>query len=175
MNEKEFAAFAMALKTYYPKEALLPNKEALGLWFMQLRDLDYTLAETALCKWVAVNKWSPTIADIRQEAASITDGDLPEWGDGWEQVLKAIAKYGMYRPHEALESMDDITRQCVERLGFINLCISENQAADRANFRSIYEAYRERQRRENLIPLSTKQRIGHLNGAKITIEGGDNG
>ena len=145
MNEKEFAAFAMALKTYYPKEALLPNKEALGLWFMQLRDLDYTLAETALCKWVAVNKWSPTIADIRQEAASITDGDLPEWGDGWEQ------------------------------LGFINLCISENQAADRANFRSIYEAYRERQRKENLIPLSTKQRIGHLNGARVAIEGGGNG
>ena len=110
MDKKEFAAFAMALKTYYPKEELLPNEQAVDLWFLQLQDLDFKLAETALCKWVAVNKWSPSIADIRAEAAAIRFGDLPDWGEGWEQVIKAIAKYGMYRPQEALESMDKITK-----------------------------------------------------------------
>ena len=175
MDKKEFAAFAMALKTYYPKEELLPNEQAVDLWFLQLQDLDFKLAETALCKWVAVNKWSPSIADIRAEAAAIRFGDLPDWGEGWEQVIKAIAKYGMYRPQEALESMDKITKLCVERLGFINLCLSENIAADRANFRNIYEAYRERQKIENQIPLATKERIGYMQNAMIELKGGGNG
>ena len=175
MNKSEFAAFAMALKTYYPKEELLPNEQAVELWFMQLQDLDYRLAETVLNKWVAVNKWSPTIADIREEAANICAGELPDWAEGWEKVLKAIANYGMYRPQEALECLDAITRLCVERLGFINLCLSENIAADRANFRKIYEAYAERQKRENQIPLSTKERISYLKGAMIAIEGGGDG
>lgn len=175
MNKSEFAAFAMALKTYYPKEELLPNEQAVELWFMQLQDLDYRLAETVLNKWVAVNKWSPTIADIREEAANICAGELPDWAEGWEKVLKAIANYGMYRPQEALESLDAITRLCVERLGFINLCLSENIAADRANFRKIYEAYAERQKRENQMPSSTKERISQLKAAMIAIEGGGDG
>ena len=175
MNKKEFAAFAMALKTYYPKEALLPNEQAVDLWFIQLKDLDYRLVETVLNKWVAVNKYSPTIADIREEAASICAGDLPDWAEGWEQVLKAISKFGMYRPQEALESMDAITRLCVERLGFVNLCLSENISADRANFRKIYEAYAERQKRENQIPASTKERISQYHNAMIEIKGGENG
>lgn len=35
--------------------------------------------------------------------------------------------------------MDAITRECVKRLGWKDLCMSENQTADRANFRMIYE------------------------------------
>lgn len=34
---------------------------------------------------------------------------------------------------------DEITQKCVRRLGFQSLCTSENETADRANFRMIYE------------------------------------
>ena len=76
----------MALKTYYPRDGLLPNNEALNLWFIQLQDLDYKVVELSVNKWVAVNKWPPTIADIRETAANIVLGDTPEWGEGWQQV-----------------------------------------------------------------------------------------
>ena len=175
MNKMEFATLAMALKTYYPKEDLLPNEQAMNLWFNQLQDLDYQLAETALNKWVAVNRWSPTIADIRGEAANICAGELPGWADGWEKVLKAIAKFGWRRQSEALDTMDDITRQCVERLGFVNICLSENITADRANFRTIYEAYAERSKRELQIPASTKARISQYKNAMIEAKGGGDG
>lgn len=176
MTKKEFAAFAMALKTYYPKENLLPNQQAIDLWFLQLMDLDYSLAETVLNKWVAIKPWPPTIADIREQAASIGGGEIPDWGEGWEKVIKAIAKYGMYRPQEAIESMDKVTRQCVERLGFVNLCTSENPAADRANFRKIYEQYAERQKIEMQMPISTRERIEYIqHSAVVKIEGGGDG
>ena len=45
----------------------------------------------------------------------------------------------MYREQEALEQLDEITQKCVRRLGFQSLCTSENETADRANFRMIYE------------------------------------
>ena len=89
--------FAMALRTYYPKEQLLPNQQAMELWYRELCDIPYNVAEAALRKWVATNKWSPTIADLREMAATVTEGEMPDWGEGWEQVLKAIKKYGSYR------------------------------------------------------------------------------
>ena len=70
MTRIEFATFAMALKTYYPRENLLPNEQALELWFRQLQDISYQVAEVGLHKWVALNKWSPSIADIREMASS---------------------------------------------------------------------------------------------------------
>jgi hypothetical protein len=57
MSEKEFGLFAMALKTYFPKDNLFPNKQAVDLWYRILNDIDYKTAELFLQKWVATNKW----------------------------------------------------------------------------------------------------------------------
>lgn len=172
MDKKEFAQFVMALKTYYPRENLLPNNQAMELWFRQLQDIPFHVAEVALNQWVATNKWSPSIADIRETAATVQHGDIPDWGDGWEQVLMAIRKYGLYQEAEALESMDDITRQCVKRLGFRNICMSENISTDRANFRMMYEQLQERARKEQQLSLPLKQLIeGIQQKGVLKIEG----
>lgn len=108
MNKQEFSLFTMALKTYYPRENLLPNTQAMELWYQQLQDIPYRTAEAALNQWVATNKWSPSIADIRETAAGVASGEVLDWGEGWEQVLKAIRKYGLYRAEDAMESFDPI-------------------------------------------------------------------
>ena len=159
MTKKEFATFAAALKTYYPKENLLPNSQAMELWFRQLEDIPYDLAEMALNKWVATNKWSPTIADIREQAASVVNGEKPLWSDGWEEVVRAIKNYGSYGQKEAMESMSEITRMAVRRMGYIDLCRSENPVADRANFRMIFEQIAEREQKQNQLPVSMKNLI----------------
>ena len=155
MDKREFAILADAIRTYYPKENILPNKEAMALWYRELQDIPMPVAETALRKWVSTNKWSPSIAELREMAATVKNGEIPDWGEGWEQVCKAIRKYGSYEPRKALDSLDPITRQCVERLGFKNLCMSENPTADRANFRQCYEviAKREQTRQQIALPL----------------------
>lgn len=152
MDKKEFAMFSMALKTYYPREQLLPNEQAMELWYKQLQDIPFDIAELALNKWVAINKWSPSIADIRETATSIKLGNVPEWSEAWEKVINAIHRYGTYGAVEALESFDDLTRQAVKRLGFTNLCMSENIAVERANFRQIYENLVQRKLKDAQIP-----------------------
>lgn len=178
MEKKEFAMFAAALKTYYPREtALLPNQQAMELWFRQLQDIPYQVAEAALNKWVATNKWSPSIADIREAAASVQHGDVPDWGDAWEVVLRCISKFGSYRESEALAFMDEMTRTAVKRIGFRNICMSENITADRANFRMIYEQLAERKKKEQQISLPLKEIIQGIQERELLqIEGkGGNG
>ena len=136
------------------------------------KDIDAKVAEAALRKWVETNKWSPAISEIREMASSIQSGDLPDWGEGWEKVINAIRHFGMYEAVKALESFDPITRQCVERLGYTNLCLSENIAADRANFRIIFEQVTERKRKDAQIALPLKQTIHAIQGNQnLMIEG----
>lgn len=164
MDKPEFQVFASALRTYYSKENLLPNAQAMELWFRQLQDIPYPVAEATLNKWVATNKWSPSIAEIRELATEIQYGKLPDWGEGWEQVNKAIRRFGYYSPKEALESLDPITREVVKRLGFTNLCLSENPAADRANFRQCFEIVAKRNHENNVLPLPLQESIKQLSG-----------
>lgn len=175
MNKHEFAIFTDALRTYYPREALLPNPQAMELWFRELNDIPFPVAEAALRKWVSTNKWSPSIAEIREAAANIQNGDIPDWGDGWEQVCKAIRKYGFYEPKKALESLDPLTRQVVERLGFRNICLSENPTAERANFRQCYEilAKREQTRQQLALPLQEAIKQIQTSGFMMLGDGGD--
>lgn len=159
MDKKEFSTFAMALKTYYPREQLLPNQQAMELWYRELQDIPYQVAEAGLRQWVSTNKWSPSIADIREMTATIQNGSIPDWGEGWEQVLRAIRQHGSYREAEAMQSMDEITQTCVKRLGFRNICMSENINQDRANFRMIYEQLQERRKKEQQVALPLVETI----------------
>lgn len=170
MNKKEFGVFAMALKTYYPRENLLPNNQAMELWFKQLSDIPYQVAETGLNKWVSLNKWSPSIADIREMSNSIAHGELPDWGDAWEEVCKSIRKYGSYNAREGLESLSPLTRKATERIGYTNLCMSVNPSSDRANFRMIYEQLAEREKKESQMSQPFKQLIMQMRGNDNLIE-----
>ena len=162
MDKKEFAIFASALRTYYQKESLLPNSQAMELWYRQLQDIPYIVAEAALQKWVATQKWSPSIAEIREMAMTVTAGEKPLWSDGREQVQTAIRKYGMYNIGAAMESLDDVTRQTVKRLGFRELCMSENPMQDRANFRDIFNMIADRKEKAQQLPASLTERIGEI-------------
>lgn len=162
MTREEFATLAMAIRTYYPKEQILPNSQAMELWYRELQDIPIDVAEAALRKWVATNKWSPSIAELRETAAEIRHGEIPEWGEGWEKVLLAVRKYGSYREREALDSLDPMTRTCVQRLGFRNICMSENISTDRANFRMMYESMAEREQTRQQVALPLQEVINHL-------------
>ena len=152
----------MALRTFYPKENILPNKESMKLWYIQLEDIPYTIAEIILKKWTALNKWSPSIAEIRQLASEIVCGDIPEWGKAWESVCKAISHFGVYRAKEALNSLEPLAKQAAEQIGFRHLCLSEKPETDRANFRMIYENLAKNKKQNNQIPKNIQKAIKEI-------------
>ena len=84
--------------------------------------------------------------------------------------MKAVSKYGYYNTEEALASMDPVTRKCVKRLGWENICTSENQIADRANFRQIYEQERQRHREHLQLPEAVRDAIAVISNEVKRIE-----
>lgn len=166
MTREEFINLTKALKTFYPRDNMLPNMEAMELWYRELSDISYTVAEAALRKYVATNKFSPTIADIRELSATVTNGDKPLWSDGWEEVLRAIKLFGSYRETEALQSMTETTREAVKRMGFRNICLSENIMTERANFRTIFEQLADRKQKNAQLSTGLAQLISGLQERK---------
>lgn len=127
-----------AIQTYYPRVDAFPKTDAIALWYEELNDLTYEQLATALRRHVATSKWSPTIAELREQCVAI-EIPVDDWGVAWEELQRAIRNWGWSREEEAYASMSDLTRQTVRRLGYQYLCESQDQMADRANFRNIYE------------------------------------
>ena len=163
MTREEFKILCKGLKAVYTQETFLPDADAFNIWFALLGDLEYPVLNAAIQKYMLTNKFPPTIADLREIATTISSGEIAEWGEGWEKVLSAIRKFGSYRETAALETMDDITKTCVKRLGWRELCMSENISVDRANFRRIYESLANRAKKEILLPVSLNDKIKLLN------------
>ena len=110
MTRQEFWQFAAAIRTYYSRENILPNEQAMELWFRQLQDIPFPVAEAILAKWVATNKWSPSIADIRDSMAEIQNGGpADDWGEAWDQAMTAIRRFGSYDEEGALASLPPLT------------------------------------------------------------------
>lgn len=159
MDFDKFKLLVKGMKSIYTAPNFLPDEFAVKMWYSFLKDYSYEVLSLAIQKFVVKSKYPPTVAELRQLAVEVTQGASNDWGKGWEQVNKAIRYYGYYQEKEALETMDDITRQTVQRLGFQNLCMSENLANDRANFRMIFEELDKRAKEEAQVPLALKEKI----------------
>lgn len=173
MTKAEFKIWAMALKTYFPRWELLPNAAAMDLWYWELHDLDAEVATAALRKWVNTEKFPPAVSEIRKLAKEIQGGPVPSWGDGWQEVSRAISRYGYMRETEALESMSPVTQEAVRRIGWRDLCFSENPEAIRAQFRQVYETCAKREEEDRNLPPSLKAmiyNIGQLPGKEETCQ-----
>lgn len=172
MVRQEFAIWCAALQTYFPRHNLLPTPEAKNLWYQELKDLDAGTATAVLRKWVATEKWPPSIAEIRAMALDMVNGPASDWGDGWQEVKEAISRYGWCREKEALASLSPAARSAAQRIGWKDICDSENPEALRAQFRQVYQVAAERERQDQLIAPSTREMIAGITGSMKMIGGG---
>ncbi len=140
MNKQEFGRIVMALKSYYPDKNLFPSNEACDLWYERLSDLDYMTTQTAVNKWAETNKWPPAISEIREMVTKVTGSRLPDWGSEWEKAHKLAGNLGFHRKEEALAQLNEAGRRAVNCIGWESMCHDEDQTANRANFRMIYES-----------------------------------
>lgn len=157
MTDFEFETIALAIKAAYPNSNVLPDKYAMKTWYRALGDLEYKVVENAVWEHISTSVFPPSIAEIRGKCADRLIPIIDDWGEAWEEVLKAIRRFGSYQEKEAMESMSRLTAVAVRRLGFLNLCLSENLVADRANFRMIYEGMVKEEKRLTQLPTFVRE------------------
>lgn len=162
MEFREFQQLCKGMRAVYTQPNFLPDEYAIKMWYALLKDLDYNVLSVAVQQYMMTNKFAPTVAELRELATVMVKGKPKDWGDGWESVQRAIRDYGFYQEEKALASMDNTTRQTVKRLGWQQLCMSENAMTDRANFRMIYEQITQRQKEDAVLSIGVKEKAQSL-------------
>jgi len=166
MTQKETAYLLSILRAAYPRFYFDVSPDDLKIsvdtWAVMLSDTSLDVATVALQRLIATNKFPPTIAEMRESISAVIHPTMPDSGDAWGEVITAISHYGYYRQEEALASMREPVRLAVKRMGWRELCMSENGMADRAHFLRIYEAMEKRTNEENLLPVTLKNAISAI-------------
>lgn len=90
MTKQEFSMYAMALRTFYPKEKLLQTQQAMELWYQLLKDIPYAKAQTELVEWTKSHRWSPSIAEI---LGNKTEPEAGAYSVGMDDYIKLLEGY----------------------------------------------------------------------------------
>lgn len=146
----------------YPRQEL-PNK-TIDVYEAGLSDIDPSLLKAAVLQCISGSKWFPTIAELRQAAASLigrANGEMLP-GEAWEHVTRKFRQgYGHNRvPDFSDQPLVAKTLQAIG--GWHYLCLSENVIADRARFLQIYEAYQQRQADDAMMLPVVNEFVAHL-------------
>lgn len=162
MTRDEFKILVKGMKAIYSQPTFIPDQDAFNMWFALMGDLPYEVCNVAIQKYMLTNKFPPTVAEIREIASGVVNGDPLSWGESWERALKAVRRYGSYNKIEALNSLDPLTRKCVDSIGYMQLCMSENIMVERAHFQKIFEVMAKREQQQKQMPLQLQEAISRL-------------
>lgn len=162
MDREQFKLLVKGMKAVYAQPTFIPDQDAFNMWYALIGDLPYEVAGTAIKKYMLTNKFPPTPAELREMATNIVNGDPMTWGEAWERALNAVRKYGSYNKMAALDSLDPLTRKCVESIGYMELCMSENIMVERAHFQKVFEVFAKREQTNKQMPLALQQAISNL-------------
>lgn len=143
------------------------------LWHKLLGDLPYNVAEMALVKVLATARFWPTVAEIREAAASLMAPQLLTGGEAWAEVCEQMRRVGSYGVPEWSHPV--IGRAVDAMGGWRHLCMSEEPMADRAHFLRIYDTLAARERETAVLPpavLSAAQQIATTASVQALPPGG---
>lgn len=164
MTFKEFGKLADAIKTYFPRDNMLPTDTAMELWYDMLKDMDYQSAYIGLKNHVATSKFAPTIADIRNGAVISQPQELNEM-EAWSLVSKAIRNSG-YNSVEEFTKLPPLIQKAVglpSQLRTWALDENYNEEVVSSNFIKCYRNELARQKELQKMPQNVRNFIEKAN------------
>lgn len=127
-------------------------KLTIKLYERLLKDIDFDLLKAATLQCATTCKFFPSVAEIRAAAVeikSMADG-VPSEIEAWGEVVEKMRSIGSSR---FPEFSHPLITQVVRQFGWTNLCMSENQIADRARFLEAYaQTNKSSRRRAQMLP-----------------------
>jgi hypothetical protein len=171
VNKKEIQNLLGWATANYPNMQEKDMGPTAALWEKMLSDIPYKVAEKALIKVLAVNKFFPSVAEIREAAAELTAPVLPSWLEAWDQAIRASSDYGYSRQQEAFTSMQPEVAVFVRRFGWHDICYSDNQDVMRGQFRQAWEVYAKNAKETAQLPEGLRKLVSGTAG-KLMIERG---
>jgi len=151
-------------------------RDQIALWAQLLGDLPGDVLKAAALQHMAVSQWFPAVAELRQQAGSLTAPPAHAAIEAWGEVTAAMASTRYYRYadgfHEFPKFSDPVTQRVVDALGWGNLCGSEDGTADRARFLQGYDAIAKRMQDDRATLPVVRELAARLAAGRILQIGG---
>ena len=142
MDKQDFVKAMSYLGIIYNKEF---TQDEVSVWYSFFQDANAEVFKNAIKRLATKNKFLPSIAEIKQEMAYISNPILQlDLDEEWDSVIHALRRYGYYRVEEALNSLKPETRQIVQTIGWYRLCTSENIEWERKTFKELFNNKQDR-------------------------------
>lgn len=161
MNETTLDVLEFLMNAY-PNKAI--GEETIAIYLRLLSDIPADVLKAAALAHVTKSAFFPAVAELRDAAAGLMERamNVPTAYDAWDEVCQRIATHGHYR---LPEFSHPLVKKAVDGCGgWVTLCMSENQIADRARFFQVYEVYQGRQKEDNRMLPEVAGMISSLAG-----------
>lgn len=160
----EFATLMAGLKSNYPNWCFdLQDKAMLRFWYDSLIDIPMDVLKVGIHKLIAQEEFYPNIAKIRKACAEVINGPGVDETEAWGLVKRAIRNYGYSRPDEAYASLPIEVVQAIQSMGgWLEICSSENDEADRAHFYRSMKAINKRKEDSNVLSIGVHEQMSLL-------------
>ena len=178
MNREETKAILAILKAGYPNFYKDMTKEdatnTINLWTIMFADDPAQVVTEAVKSLMCTLKFPPTIADVKEKIAMITQPPAMTEMEAWQMVKSAIS---YYNAAETFERLPPILKRIVGSPNQLReWAIMETEKFDtvvQSNFMRSYKAVVAQEKERAMLPESTKQMIAGLAGKGMLTDGGD--
>ena len=145
MTKQDICALVALAASSNPTMQSKDPAPIVAAWSLMLADLDPVVAKAAVIKVCRESDYFPSVARIVAAAEELDPRNekLPTAAEAWEEVEKLIIRFGPYR---APQYSCDTVRRAVRAIGWLQLCCSENPAADRAHFLRLYDSMKNKRK-----------------------------
>ena len=139
MSKEDFIEGITLLGSAYGKEF---TKEQIEIWYSFLKDYSIEDFSIAIQDLIKTEKYLPSIAHITEQIVKNKTSNVPSAEEEWQEVLKAVRKYGSYREEDALNSLKPYTSQIVRYVGYFRICTAgpEEQTWNKKEFIAEYNS-----------------------------------
>lgn len=144
MTDEEFQRFFYLIASTPQGKDL--RRESMALLRIELGDLDFELAKAAFARVRQTDsRFLPASSEIRRVATELRLGPRRAGIDAWGDVVSAIRRVGSYG---SPRFKDPIVADIVKSIGWMELCLGDNESALRARFVDAYDQHSARVARE---------------------------
>lgn len=151
MTKEEILLLIKLLKVSYPSYFKELGKEDISLmvqvWERKFSKYTISQVSEAIDNLTSKCKYMPSISEILNEIIHINTPQLKlNPYREWENVIKAIRKYGTYGEEKALQSLEEPTSTIARQLGWYRLCTTERIEFEKIRFMEMFEYYNDIER-----------------------------
>lgn len=137
MDKIQFLKGMKYLGTMYDKSF---TEEKIGLMYNLFENDDYDVYKQAIKNLVIKEQYMPNIAKIKNEMLCVVSPELRNTStEEWNKVLNVVRNYGIYNQEEGLKTLNNLTKEVVEEMGFHLICESTEITKKEKQFKELFD------------------------------------